>query len=238
MPPSICASTTSGFTAMPQSHGAHDAVDLELAVLVDARPRPPARTTVPNDSCTAMPRALSPALPAASGCPSPPSRRRGRAPRGAADACASSARRNSTGSLPAAAASSSMIVSVEKAVWRRAHRAPPQHRHAVLRRVQLTAMLRDRRRAVSTRLRPRWGRCRPSPSSARTRAGEDRLADDAVVPADDVAVARRGPPSARARTSGGSSRPACRPRASTRSSPGCPACRSHERDRDRTASST
>ena len=47
------------------------------------------------------------------------------------------------------------------------------------------------------------------------RAGHDRLADDDVLPAGDAAVRVEPTPSPRARTSGGTSRAACRPRACT-----------------------
>ena len=183
-------------------------------------------TTVPNDSCTAMPRPrFSPALPGAAACPSRPSRRRARAPRGAADASPAVARRNATGSLPAAAASSSMNVSVENAVC-----VEPTERHhstgtpivgECSSTVEVRNRVRQRRRALDA------GRvdavldhhrleraCRRGSTGRRSGAASRRRCRS-----------RRARPSARARTAAGSSRPSCRPRASTRASPGCRACR-------------
>ena len=146
-------------------------------------------TTVPNDSCTATPRPrFSPALPAASGL-SQPALSAARLSAARWRAClASSGRRKATGSLPAA--SREFVderLGGERRV-RRADGAPPQHRHAELRRMQVDAEVGDvvgqRRRAFDA------GQVDAVLHHHRLErgAGEDRLADDPVLPAGDVAV--------------------------------------------------
>ena len=95
--------------------GADDAVDAEAAVALTVTSATCA-TNVLNDSCTATPRPRFRPLAGRAAFPSRPSPRRVRARRDGADGSASKRARNATGSLPAAAASSSMKVSVENAV--------------------------------------------------------------------------------------------------------------------------
>ena len=178
-----CASTVSGFTTSPQSMAAVTLCTLGAPFSSDTSAT--CAQTVPNDSTMAMPRAR----PAGSGEPQPAFsaarsstfRKRG--------CFASSLRRSATGSCFEAAAISSIIVSITNAVCVVADRAPPQRRH---RAASWCAARRSGWGCRSAcRRRPR--RDVPSmPSFTRSRlerrAAEDRLADDRVVPADDVAL--------------------------------------------------
>ena len=183
-------------------------------------------TTVPNDSCTATPRPrFSPALPRRAACLQPALSAASSSAARWRGCLASMARRNSTGSLPAATASSSTNVSVENAVCVEPTERHQSTGHAVLGRMEIDRHVRNRvrqrRRAFHA------GEVDAVLHHHRFERGarEDRLADDAVLPADDRCRSRRGLPSTCAGTSDGSSRLSCRPRASTPSSPGCRACR-------------
>ena len=141
-----------------------------------------------------------------------------RARRDGADVLASSARRNATGSLPAACASSSMKVSVDERRVRVPDRAPPQHRDAGPSCVcRSTAMFGIVEYGESARPRPT---CRSMPSFTIIASnGVPAMIDWPTMRCCHATdVARRVEPGAQrvARTSGGSSRRACRPRASTR----------------------
>ena len=159
--------------------------------------------------------------PSPAACPSRPSRPPGSARRDGADAPCSSARRYSTGSLPAACASSSTRLSMTKPVWL----WPTERHHStgmpVLRRMQVDAVVGD---ALEV------GRI----GDAFDRGGVDAVLDHhrlervpAMIDWPTITCCQAtGMPSASeadlracARTRAGSSRRACRPRASTRSSP-------------------
>ena len=161
MPPSICARTTSGFTAMPQSTAQTTRSTVNLLSLSTVTSATCA-TTVSNDSCTATPRPrFSPALPGASGVPQPALAAASSSAARWRGCFASSRRRNATGSLPAAAASSSMNVSVENAVC-----VEPTERHhstgtPTVGECRSTCEIRESRTAASMRLR-RSSRSMPS----------------------------------------------------------------------------
>ena len=155
--------------------------------------------TLPNDSCTAMPRAR----PVGEGAPQPAFSAASSSTSAARAACPRGApRRYSSGSLPAASASSSIIVSMTNAVCElptERHQSTGTPRSSVC---SVHLHVRESRRASRPRPRPRWSRCRPSPSSARTacRAGSTgRRSRGSTRPA---CPGRRGPTSTRCTYSG------------------------------------
>src|SRR5580765_838796 len=110
MQPSICALTTSGLTATPQSTAQTTRSTLTLPPCIDTSAT--CATYVPNDSSIAMPCAT----PERVGLPQPALSAASLSTPAARSLLSSSARRNASGSLPAARASSSIIVSITYAV--------------------------------------------------------------------------------------------------------------------------
>ena len=110
MPPSICARMTSGLTAMPQSTAQTTRSTLTLPSCIDTSAT--WATNDLNDSCTAIPWARPPRI----GLPQPAFSAARRSTPAARGLLSSRARRKASGSLPAAAASSSIIVSMTYAV--------------------------------------------------------------------------------------------------------------------------
>ena len=111
MPPSIWARIVSGLTARPQSIAQTTRCTV-IALILDARPRATCAHKLPNEACTAMPRAR----PAGSGVPQPAFWAASSSTPRCRGLPASSSRRYAYGSLPAACASSSMKLSTTKPV--------------------------------------------------------------------------------------------------------------------------
>ena len=210
MPPSICASTVSGLTTCPQSIAHDHAMHLDTACL-DTTPRPPARRSCRR---TRGPRCRARG-PAAAACPSRPSRRRARAPPVARVVRRAARGGTRTDPCPPPARSSSMKHLHDEGGVRVADRAPPQHRHADCRACAA-------RRAGSGCAYGRVGR-------ALDRGGVDAVLDHdrsngvpamidcptmRVAPGHGRAVGVEARRDRGARTSAGSSRRGCRPRAS------------------------
>ena len=112
MPPSIWARTTSGFTATPQST-AHTTRSTLGRPSLRSETSATWATKLPKDSWRAMPRAR----PAGSGVPQPAFAAASSSTARCRGWSFRSSRRSSKGSRPAAWATSSRKVSVEKAVW-------------------------------------------------------------------------------------------------------------------------
>ena len=213
MPPSIWARITSGLTAMPQST-AHTTRSTLGRPSLRSETSATWATKLPNDSWTAMPRAR----PAGSGEPQPAFAAASSSTPRCRGWSASSSRRSSKGSRPAAWASSSKKVSVENAVWL----CPTERHHRVgtptSGECSSTAEVRDRvgqgRAALDRR----------GVDPVLDEAGEGRplqegLADDAVLPGHDPARGVEAGAEADGRRAAGSARRGCRPRGSTRASP-------------------
>ena len=163
--------------------GGDDAVHLHRALRRPRPPRPARRRCRRTRARRCRARARREGA-----CPSRPSARRGPGSARTRGCFARSLRRKATGSSPAAAASSSIIVSITKAVceW------PTERHHSDgnrrLRRVQRHREVGDVVGRVAHALDARLVDAVLHHEGLEGGAGDDRLADDRVVPADDGAL--------------------------------------------------
>ncbi len=215
MPDSICAAIAVGVDRDAAVDRADHPVHADRG-RSRPTPRPPARRSCRT---TRAPRCRGRG-PAAAACPSRPSRPRASSAARWRGCFSSSARRYSSGSLPAACASSSIMLSITKRGVGVADRAPPQHRDAGLRRVQVDPVVR--------RSTCRYGESATPSTDVASMPSFTIIGSNGVparidwptmhvLPGDRHARRVEADARADARTPAGSSRRACRPRASTRS---------------------